>query len=103
MKRAPAPPELRLFTRVRISADGIGACSGRIEDIREVSELPDTPLMPAELPRSILREWNVTRVALISFHAYPGQELIFGALEIGGRWYDLRRQELLLEVIGQPL
>lgn len=94
--------ELRTLTRVRISAEGLGACIGRIEDIRQPSELPDIPdLMGADVPRTVLEEWGVTRLAMISYHNYPGQQVMFAALEIEGKWYDLRRQELTLEVVGQ--
>jgi hypothetical protein len=94
--------ELRTFTRVRIAAEGLGGCIGRIEDIRTPAELPDIPDgMPAELPRSVFEEWGVSRIALISYYAFPEQQYLFCALEIKGRWYDLRRQELTLEVVGQ--
>jgi hypothetical protein len=47
-----------------------------------------------------MREWGVTRVAMISYHANREQELMFAALEVDGEWYDLQRQHLTLEVVG---
>ncbi len=93
--------ELRVLTRVRISAEGIPACIGRIEDIRPIAELPDTDEMRADVPRSILAEWGVTRVAMISYYQFPEQQVMFAALELGGLWFDLQRKELMLEVVGQ--
>jgi len=95
--------ELRVFTRVRISADGIPGCIGRIEDIRPIAELPDADEMRAELPRSILTEWGVSRVAMISYYMFPDNQVMFAALEVEGQWYDLQRKELTLEVVGQRL
>lgn len=96
-----AQTELRLFTRVKVSAEGgIPSCIGRIEDIRRIDELPAAH-MPEETPVSLLVEWGVTREALISYCAYPSQECILAVLEMGGKWFDLRRQELVLEVVGQ--
>ena len=76
-------------------------CIGRIEDIRPVAELPEVAAMPVEMARSVLTEWGVTRVAMISYYTYPNCQLMFAALEIGGSWFDLSRQELGLEVVGQ--
>lgn len=90
-------------TRLRISAPGLGACIGTIEDIRAIDDLPDLPGFTEAgfSAREILREWHVTRHALISYSPAPGVELMFSAVEIEGAWYDLRRQPLALEVIGQ--
>lgn len=91
-----------MLTRVKISAEGLETCIGRIEDIRPPSEVPDIPdVMAGEIPRSILEEWGVTRIAMISYHNYPGQQVMFAALEIADKWYDLKQQELTLEVVGQ--
>lgn len=96
-----ATNELRVFTRVLISAEGIPTVIGRIEDIRQPAELPDLDEMRAALPRSILEEWGVSRVAMISYYQFPGSQVMFCALEIGGSWFDLKRRELSLEVVGQ--
>lgn len=93
--------ELRTFTRVRIAAEGLGGCIGRIEDIRTPGELPNLSDVLPDHPRTVLEEWGVTRIAMISYYAYPEQQYLFCALEIAGKWYDLRRQELTLEVVGQ--
>lgn len=97
----PAALQLRTLTRVKIMAEGIPAVIGRVEDIRPPAELPDVDGMRAELPRSVLEEWGVTRLAMISYYAFPNSQVMFCALEIGGKWYDLHRKELALEVVGQ--
>ena len=78
--------ELRVFTRVRISADGIPGCIGRIEDIRPIEELPDVDEMRAELPRSILAEWGVSRLAMISYYMFPDQQVMFA--DMGQRFFE---------------
>jgi hypothetical protein len=101
----PVMSELRHLTRVRICAPGRGACIGRIEDIRTPDDLPDIPGAWPQTgefsPRQIVRDWGVSRVAMISYEPTAGQELVFMALEVAGEWYDLHRQHLMLEVIGQ--
>ena len=100
----PVLDDLRINTKVRISAPGVGACVGRIEDIRAAADMPDLPGFDRSgefAPCEIMREGGVTRHAMISYHRTPEQEVIFTALEIGGDWYDLHRQKLTLEVIGQ--
>lgn len=99
----PVMSELRNLTRVRISGPP-GVCIGRIEDIRPVAEMPDLPgfAVAGEFaPHEILREWGVTRHATISYRLDSGPEVVFGALEIAGKWFDLQRQHITLEVIGQ--
>lgn len=98
---------LKRNQRVRITGDA-GVAIGRVEDVRPVAEMPDPaavglPYLPSAgefAPRNILIEMGVERVASISYHASPTAELLFTALEIGGEWYDLRRQKLELEVVG---
>lgn len=99
----PVMSELRNLTRVRISG-APGVCVGRIENIRTPDEMPDRPGFDTAgefAPRQIAIDWGVSRVALISFHPNPEQEAVFVAFEIAGEWYDLKRQPLTLEVIGQ--
>jgi hypothetical protein len=96
--------EFRHLTRVRISAGGIDSCAGRVEDIRRPEDLPEIEGFDQageNAPVSILREWGVTRVAVISYEPDPNQQCVFTALEIAGEWYDMRRQKLTFEVIGQ--
>ena len=95
---------LRVNTKVRISAAGQGVALGRVEDIRPPAEMPDIAGFSDRCeftPREIMREWGVTRVAMISYHASREHELMFAALEVDGEWYDLQRQHLTLEVVGQ--
>ena len=96
---------LQFNTRVRISVPGQGAAIGRVEDIRPPAEIPDLAGFATRgefSPRAIMREWGVTRVAMIRYHVRPDQELMFAALEVvGGDWYDLQHQRLTLEVVGQ--
>ena len=99
----PVLDDLRINAKVRISAPGVGACFGRIEDIGAAADMPDLPGFDTSgefAPREMMREGGVTRHAMISYHRTPEQEVIFTALEIGGDWYDLHRQKLTLEVIG---
>src|SRR4051812_10363571 len=68
--------DLRVGTRLRISAPGLGACIGRVEAIeRPAAGLPDYGLPGvAEAAHEILTEWGVSRVAAISYHASPAAE-----------------------------
>jgi hypothetical protein len=105
MEEGRLPFMLNLLTnmKVRISAAGQGAVIGRVEDIRPPAEMPDLAGFSTRgefAPRQIMREWGVTRVAMISYHATREQELMFAALEVDGEWYDLQRQHLTLEVVG---
>lgn len=100
-----AASNFRNGTRVRISAPSHGARICRIEDIRYLSDMPDLGGFGRGTgisPREILREWNVSRVATISFHD-GGDLFVFNALEIEGEWFDLRRQALTIEVVGQDV
>ena len=95
---------LRRNQRVRITAEA-GTAIGRVEDVRPVAEMPDLAefgfATTGEFsPRSIMREFGIERVASISYHASPNAELLFTAFEIGGEWYDLKRNKLTLEVVG---
>jgi hypothetical protein len=102
--RMPLMLNLRPNSKVRISAAGQGAAIGRVEDIRPPAEIPDLAGFSDRgefAPRQIMLEWGVTRVAMISYHANGEQELMFAALEVDGEWYDLERQHLTLEVVGQ--
>ena len=82
--------------RLLIEAPGRGACYGRVEQLTTPAALPDLPDLPAEAARAVLAEWHVQRVALISYHAAPGAEFAFTALQIAGHWFDLQRQPLTL-------
>jgi hypothetical protein len=85
--------------RIRISG-AAGEVFGRIEEIRTPAELPALPGMSADEAREILAEWGVSRMAWITYHASPEQQYMFVALEIDGKWFDLHRQELELEIVG---
>ena len=100
----PVMADLRMNTIELTSAPGAGECIGRIEDIRSVDDMPDLPGFEKEgefSPREIMREWGVSRHAAITYHLTPDQEVVFVAIEIDGEWYDLHRQRLTLEIIGQ--
>ena len=94
--------------RVRITGETAGSVVGRVEGVQTVDEMPaaaelgvfDLPTGGEFEPRAILREMGVEHVAAISYHSSPNAELLFTALEIGGEWFDLRRQRLTIEVIG---
>lgn len=97
--------------KVSISAPGRGTAAGVIEDIRTRNEMPNIDgfditgetrglsIWREYAPRSILAEWKVSRVAVISYTMDDGLQVMFTALEIDGRWWDLKRQQLTLEVI----
>jgi hypothetical protein len=99
---------LQANQRVRITGELAGSVVGRIEEIRPVDQMPspielglsDVPAAGEFEPRAIMREWGVERVASISYHATANAEYLFTALEIGGEWFDLKRQRLTIEVIG---
>src|SRR4051812_31899494 len=92
--------DLRIGTRLKISAPGVGVCIGRVESLTSLTELPDILGMKLQV-QAILAEWGVTRVGAISYHATAFAEMLFYALEIDGEWYDMRRQKLTLEIVGQ--
>jgi hypothetical protein len=85
-------------SRVRVTGTP-GTVLGRVEEIRPVAELPDLPEVGWPAPKSILVEWGVARVAMITYHASPDQQFMFTALEIGGEWFDLQRQKLEIETV----
>jgi hypothetical protein len=97
---------LQANQRVRITGETAGSVVGRVEDVRTVDEMPAAAPelgLPDEgefEPRAIMREMGVEHVAAISYHSSPNAELLFTALEIGGEWFDLKRQRLTIEVIG---
>lgn len=81
--------------RVTITA-AHGSAQGRIEALNTPAQLPDIPGIEAAPAREILREWNVSHVAVIKYHdGY--QNLLFVALRTRGRWYDLHKQRLTIE------
>lgn len=95
---------VRTNQRVRITGEA-GTVVGRVEDIRTVAEMPaaaevGAPLSEYGEPGDMLREMGVEHVAVISYHTSPNAELMFTAIEIGGEWFDLKRQRLTIEVIG---
>ena len=95
---------LQANQRVRITGEA-GTVVGRVEDVRTLDEMPELtelglPTAGEFTPLNILREFGVEHVAAISYHASPDAELLFCAFEIGGEWFDLKRQKLELEVIG---
>jgi hypothetical protein len=95
---------LQANQRVRISGEA-GTVIGRIEAMLPVDQLPELaelgfPTAGEFAPKSIMREFGIERVATISYHASPNAEFLFTAVEIGGEWYDLKRNKLTLEVVG---
>lgn len=95
---------LRSNQRVRITGEA-GTVVGRIEDIRTIAEMPAAAAVGVSVsefgePGDMLREMGVEHVAVITYHAAPSNELMFTAIEIGGEWFDLKRQRLTIEVIG---
>ena len=92
---------LRTNTRVRITGAEGYSVVGRVEEIRAVGDLPDVPDRAGVIlaPREILSEIGAAQVALISYKTSPENELIFAALEIGGEWFDLRKQKLEIETV----
>jgi len=96
--------DLRNHQRVKISAEGIGSVVGRVEDICTPAAIPELPIVLPEMRDevvTVLAEWGVSRVAMISYYADAHVQYLFTALEIAGEWWDLKRQRLTLEVIGQ--
>ena len=95
--------EIKVNSRVRISAPVRGMVVGEILDICASENMPDIggfDTVGEFAPRSILKEWNVSRVAHIGYQMADGQDVMFTAFEIEGEWYDLQTQPLTLEVVG---
>jgi hypothetical protein len=89
--------------RVKITG-AAGTVIGRVEEVRPVAEMPDLPETGLPVtgefaPKNILVEFGVTRVAAITYHTSPEQQFMFAALEIGGEWFDLRKQKLEIETV----
>jgi hypothetical protein len=95
---------LKANMRVQITVEA-GTVIGRIEEVQTVDEMPDLsgetglPTVGPFAPKNIMREWGVTRVAAITYHTSSDQQLMFAALEIGGEWFDLKRQKLEIETV----
>ena len=90
--------------RVRVSNPQRGAVTATVLHTTTPAALPSLPHEWDELKtravRRILEEWRVTNLALITYRYGPrGQDrdVCFFALEIAGRWYDLKRQPLTIE------
>lgn len=101
---APATLPLEAGSLIRISNPARGAVNGEIIDVRTPAELPSLSRkvwgkLQVAAVRRILAEWRVTRCALVGYR-YGAKDVAFFALEINGRWYDLKRQELTLEVLA---
>ena len=78
---------------------------GRVEDVRPVEQMPEFADLGFETggefaPKNILRAAGVDRVAAISYHTSPHNQLMFVALEIGGDWFDQYGQALAIEIVG---
>ncbi len=74
--------ELKPNQRVKISTPD-GYVIGRIEEVQ-----------PGH-------QWGATRVATISYYSSVNRQYLLTALEMGGEWWDLARNPLDLEVVGQ--
>ena len=96
--------DLKCGTVLRVTVGALGALVGRIEDLQDPAALPRLPHAGGAEREvgAILRDWQISRVAMISFRDGAG-EWMFAAFEIQGRWFDLNRNELRLEIIGQPM
>ena len=88
-------------SRVQVTGEAGFSIIGRIEEIRTIAELPDVPDRATVIPaqKAVLRELGAEKFALISFKTSPDHELMFAAVEIGGEWFDLRKQKLEIETV----
>jgi hypothetical protein len=78
------------------SASRGGTVLGKIEDIRspeEIDQMPTlAPLEQLDAART-LREWDIVRLAVLSYYIAPGRALMFLALESSdGKWWDIAHQ-----------
>jgi hypothetical protein len=90
-------PELKSGAVVRIKGETSWSV-GRIEEMRKPEDLPEIVGAPsAELAAAILKEWQVTRIAIISHCG-----LIFAALETAEGWWDLNHQALIITPVERP-
>lgn len=94
--------ELRYGTRVKITG-GKAEAIGWIEHNWPLDEIEfvDSFESKCAATMEMLRSLGVKRVALISFRITQHTEAVFTALEIGGAWFDLQRNPISLEVVGQ--
>lgn len=95
--------------RVTLSAPGQGEVLAEVLHTVTPAELPELDTLDlsrdlAEIPgfrdrsaahavRSILEEWKVERLAFLT---YNRDRYVFAALQIGGNWYDMQRQQLTI-------
>lgn len=87
--------------RVRVSCAQRGAVTATLEEVLSPAELPTLSgtRISAAVVRTILEEWEADRVAFISYDYGLYGRVCFAALEIRGRWFDMKRQELTIEAI----
>ncbi len=84
--------------RVRISG-AAGSVDGEVMSVASPWELPDLPELEAGPARTVLLEWAIVRVAMIS-HYYDDQPVMFAALQTEtGTWFDLHGQELSISIL----
>jgi len=90
---------LEVNARVRVTG-AAGEVLGRVEEIRPAAEVPDISGFDMEAGRKAFAALGVSRVAFISYYVASNCGLMFAALEIDGKWFDLLHQELTIEVVG---
>jgi hypothetical protein len=103
-QHAAAVNQLRDRDAVRVSNPTRGAVEADVLHTTTPAQLPAMPHVWDKLKtasvRRILESWSVSQIALIHYRYGPPerwQDVCFFALQIAGRWYDLKRQELTIE------
>lgn len=105
MMVAMVAPDLRYGTRVKITGVKDNAV-GQIERIWPVDAVQfvggfDWISSDPRATMEFLKAEGVTRVATISYRITRYSEAMFTAVEIGGAWFDLQKNPITLEVVGQ--
>ena len=84
---------LKRGDRVRISG-AAGVDVGEVLDVTTPAKLPDLPELAAGPAREVLEEWGVEYMAAIAHQLDRPVRLMFVALKISGRWFDLHGGEI---------
>ncbi len=96
---------------VRVSNPARGAVVSTVVHVTTPAALPSLPHhdldeLKTHAARAILQEWCVDTIALIQYR-WNGpprpRDVAFVALQIGGNWWDLKRQTLTITLLWREL
>ncbi len=81
---------------VRLSISGRGEVIGRVEAVARPEDLPLITPFDLDTVRSILHEWEVDLVAMVSY-PYGRQQLMVALLRTPAGWRDMQGQRITVE------